>query len=83
MSDLDTPTSALLKLKSAATASNAEKCFLLESVEGGETLGRWSLLGCGPDRVISVGDHAQHSVSVSAPGIPANYPPNLPCSLTP
>ncbi len=62
MSDLETPTSALLKLKSAASPLAAEQCFLLESVEGGERLGRWSLLGCGPDRVISVGDAEHHSV---------------------
>jgi anthranilate synthase component 1 len=41
--DLDTPVSAWHKVCAAAPYS-----FLLESVEGGETLGRYSLLGCDP-----------------------------------
>jgi len=39
--DLDTPVSAYIKLKPF------EPCFLLESVEGGERLGRYSFLGLG------------------------------------
>lgn len=42
--DLDTPVSAFLKLKPL------KPCFLLESVEGGERLGRYSFIGFG-DRV--------------------------------
>ena len=41
--DLDTPVSAWHKV-----CANAPYSFLLESVEGGETLGRYSLLGCDP-----------------------------------
>jgi anthranilate synthase component 1 len=41
--DLDTPVSAWHKVCAAAPYS-----FLLESVEGGENLGRYSLLGCDP-----------------------------------
>lgn len=41
--DLDTPVSAWHKVCGEAPYS-----FLLESVEGGETLGRYSLLGCDP-----------------------------------
>lgn len=41
--DLDTPVSAWHKV-----CSEADYSFLLESVEGGETLGRYSLLGCDP-----------------------------------
>lgn len=41
--DLDTPVSAWHKVCAAAPYS-----FLLESVEGGETLGRYSFLGCDP-----------------------------------
>jgi anthranilate synthase component 1 len=52
--DLDTPVSAYLKLKPF------EPCFLLESVEGGERLARYSFVGLGtsltlklyPDRVV-------------------------------
>ena len=41
--DLDTPVSAWHKV-----CADAPYSFLLESVEGGETLGRYSLLGCDP-----------------------------------
>lgn len=44
VSDLETPVSAYLKL--AARRANA---FLLESVEGGEQLGRYSMIGFKPD----------------------------------
>ena len=44
VSDLETPVSAYLKL--AARRKNA---FLLESVEGGEQLGRYSIIGLKPD----------------------------------
>ena len=40
--DLETPISALLKLR------NGSEAFLLESVEGGEKVGRYSFLGVGP-----------------------------------
>jgi anthranilate synthase component I len=43
VADLDTPVSAWLKVCSASPYS-----FLLESVEGGEKVGRYSLLGCDP-----------------------------------
>lgn len=42
--DLDTPVSALLKL-----LDGDEVSFLLESVEGGETRGRYSIVGLDPD----------------------------------
>ena len=40
--DLETPISAFLKLR------NGSEAFLLESVEGGEKVGRYSFLGVGP-----------------------------------
>lgn len=46
ISDLETPVSAYLKL--AAGRSNT---FLLESVEGGEKLGRYSIIGAEPDAI--------------------------------
>jgi len=46
VSDLETPVSAYLKL--AARRRNA---FLLESVEGGEQLGRYSIIGVKPDAI--------------------------------
>lgn len=44
--DLETPVSAYLKL-----AGDKENSFLLESVEGGATLGRYSSIGLDPDVV--------------------------------
>jgi len=44
--DLDTPVSVFLKLKQEAPT------FLLESVEGGEKLGRYSFIGVGHDLVL-------------------------------
>ncbi|MEJ0010679.1 MAG: anthranilate synthase component I [Alphaproteobacteria bacterium] len=44
VSDLETPVSAMLKL-----GADGGPCFLLESVEGGETRGRYSILGFDPD----------------------------------
>lgn len=44
VSDLETPVSAMLKLK-----DNNSPSFLLESVEGGEVRGRYSIIGLQPD----------------------------------
>jgi anthranilate synthase component 1 len=44
IADLETPVSAVLKLHKPG-----EPCFLLESVQGGETLGRYSIIGLKPD----------------------------------
>ena len=44
VSDLETPVSAMLKLQ-----QEGAQAFLLESVEGGETRGRYSILGLEPD----------------------------------
>ena len=46
VNDLDTPVSAMLKL-----AEDRRRCFLLESVEGGATLGRYSMIGLKPDLI--------------------------------
>ena len=46
IADLDTPVSAFLKLGSGAT-----NAFLLESVQGGETRGRYSIIGLRPDLI--------------------------------
>lgn len=53
LGDLETPVSAFRKLRGAGES------FLLESVEGGETWGRYSLLGAGPaGRFTVTGDRA-------------------------
>jgi anthranilate synthase component 1 len=44
VADLETPVSAFLKL-----AEGRENAFLLESVQGGETRGRYSIIGMKPD----------------------------------
>jgi anthranilate synthase component I len=43
VADLETPVSAFLRL-----AANEPECFLLESVEGGEKLGRYTFMGVKP-----------------------------------
>ena len=53
--DLDTPVSAYLKL-----TGGQQDSFLLESVEGGDTLGRYSTIGLKPDLVWRArGDNAE------------------------
>jgi anthranilate synthase component 1 len=55
--DLETPISAFLKLRDA-------EAYLLESVEGGETVGRYSFIGAGPARRLRA---RGRSVEVSGP----------------
>lgn len=47
LADLETPVSAFAKLRGAGPA------FLLESVEGGENVSRYSFIGCNPRKIIS------------------------------
>ncbi|MBF0462490.1 MAG: anthranilate synthase component I [Magnetococcales bacterium] len=49
MADLDTPVSAFLKVTEKATHA-----FLLESVQGGETWGRYSILGMNPAALFTI-----------------------------
>jgi anthranilate synthase component 1 len=49
MADFETPVSAYAKLKEAGPS------YLLESVEGGETLSRYSFIGCRPRKVLLCG----------------------------
>src|SRR3984957_5516921 len=46
VADLETPVSAFLKL-----GENKDNAFLLESVQGGETRGRYSIIGLKPDLI--------------------------------
>ncbi|NLO08065.1 MAG: anthranilate synthase component I [candidate division WS1 bacterium] len=50
VADTDTPVSAFMKLRQAGGGKNA---FLLESVAGGENIGRYSYLGIDPLEVVS------------------------------
>jgi anthranilate synthase component I len=62
MADLETPVSAYLKVRRGAYS------FLLESVEGGERLARYSFLGTEPSRIIRVetGDESGPLAEVQA-----------------
>src|SRR6266705_4805381 len=73
--DLDTPIGAFLRLDDGGPA------YLLESVEGGERLGRYSFLGVGPRRLLEVRDGMAHVQSrpVSVPV----YDRELPTDATP
>ena len=55
VADLETPVSAFLKL-----AGSRRNAFLLESVEGGATRGRYSMIGFDPDLLFRAdGDRAE------------------------
>src|SRR5205085_5301089 len=70
IADLDTPVSAFLKL-----GAGAENAFLFESVQGGETRGRYSIIGLAPDLIwrcrdgrSEINNAAQHSGSFRPDG---------------
>ena len=62
VSDLETPVSAYLKL-----AGKRQNSFLLESVEGGEQLGRFSIIGFKPDVIWRCfGEHSEINTDAAA-----------------
>ena len=65
--DLETPIGAFLRLDDGGPA------YLLESVEGGERLGRYSFLGTGPRRLLEVRDGLAH-VQTRPLDVPAYHP---------
>jgi anthranilate synthase component 1 len=73
LADLETPVSVYLKLAQMGTTS-----FLLESVEGGEHIGRYSFLGVNPKGMISVKDNqvtrTVHGVTTTRPLAPGQDP---------
>jgi anthranilate synthase component 1 len=69
--DLETPIGAFLRLDDGMTPA-----YLLESVEGGERLGRYSFLGVGPRRLLEVRD-GRASIQTRPLSI-ATYTPDLP-----
>ena len=73
--DLETPVSAFLKL----SAGRRGGCFLLESVEGGISRGRYSMIGVDPDIVFRVLD-GQAAIAFDALGQPDTF---LPCAEPP
>ena len=68
VADLETPVSAFLKI-----AGGRPMSFLLESVEGGATRGRYSILGLDPDIVVPTlnasGDEAKRAVETLNRGL--------------
>src|SRR6476661_1989104 len=73
--DLETPIGAFLRLDDGGPS------YLLESVEGGERLGRYSFLGVGPRRLLQVRD-GQARVQTRPVTVPT-YAPDLPIETTP
>ncbi len=73
MADFETPVSAYAKLKDAGPS------FLLESVEGGETLSRYSFIGCRPRKIFVCG---AKTTEVRVPGQPTQTLPTPPDPLT-
>ncbi len=74
--DLETPIGAFLRLDDGATPA-----YLLESVEGGERLGRYSFLGTGPRRLLEVRDGVAR-IQDRPVGVTA-YAPDLPITAFP
>src|SRR5512140_687754 len=75
LADLETPVSAYAKLRGTGPA------FLLESVEGGENVSRYSFIGCNPRRIFqarpgeadpldALQRELAHYRPVSVPGLP-------------
>ena len=73
--DLETPVGAFLRLDDGGPA------YLLESVEGGERVGRYSFLGVGPRRTLEVRDG--RAIIVERPLSEDVFHPGLPSSTSP
>jgi anthranilate synthase component 1 len=73
--DLETPIGAFLRLDDGGPS------YLLESVEGGERLGRYSFLGVGPRRLLDVRDGVAR-VQTRPVTVPL-YAPDLPIETLP
>src|SRR5688500_12275207 len=68
--DPETPSGAFLRLDDGGPS------YLLESVEGGERLGRYSFLGVGPRRLLEVRDGIARTQT--RPVTVPDYTPDLP-----
>jgi anthranilate synthase component 1 len=66
MADFETPVSAYAKLKEAGPS------YLLESVEGGENLSRYSFIGCRPRKIFVCGPE---TTEIRTPGRPSETIP--------
>ena len=72
--DLETPIGAFLRLDDGTTPA-----YLLESVEGGERLGRYSFLGIGPRKLLEIRDGRAHVQD--RPVTVDRYDPELPIRI--
>jgi anthranilate synthase component 1 len=72
--DLDTPIGAFLRLDDGVTPA-----YLLESVEGGDRVGRYSFLGVGPRRLLEVKD-GRASIQARPVSV-ERYDPELPVTI--
>jgi anthranilate synthase component 1 len=72
--DLETPIGAFLRLDDGTTPA-----YLLESVEGGERLGRYSFLGVGPRRLLEV--RGTTARTQTRPVTVETYTPDLPVDV--
>ncbi|MDO8541282.1 MAG: anthranilate synthase component I [Opitutaceae bacterium] len=70
MADFETPVSAYAKLKEAGPS------YLLESVEGGENLSRYSFIGCRPRKVFVCGAETTEIRAAGAPARKISTPPD-------
>jgi anthranilate synthase component I len=57
VADLETPVSAFLKVTAGGFRSSLPMSFLLESVEGGEVRGRYSIISLDPDVIFRANGH--------------------------
>src|ERR1035437_737350 len=73
--DLETPIGAFMRFDDGGPA------FLLESVEGGERLGRYSFMGVGPRRLLTVRD-GQATIQTRPVGV-TDFSPDLPSETLP
>jgi anthranilate synthase component I len=73
MADFETPVSAYAKLRETGPS------YLLESVEGGENLSRYSFIGCRPRKIFSCGPR---TTEVREPGRPTRTLPTPQDPLT-
>lgn len=72
MADFETPVSAYAKLKDTGPS------YLLESVEGGENLSRYSFIGCRPRKIFACGPQ---TTEIRRPGTPPERLPTPPDPL--
>lgn len=70
MADFETPVSAYAKLKAAGPA------YLLESVEGGENLSRYSFIGCRPRKIFICGSTTTEIREIGKPAQTISTPPD-------